>query len=543
MKKIFIRVILVLSVLFLILKVLEWSLERNFMARINSNPERAYDITYEDFDLHTGLKGITLDKVQIRPLNKVPGASTIIGDVNYATLKGLVWVDLLIGKTLNIREIAFEEPVFEITLRTDKVKKNSGTGIQDMFGDILSRGDLQSFKIENGSMVLKEPETGEIKGKVGKVNIVANELETDSVRLKNLIPFQLGNLLIDIQDIQFDLNEYTHLSLGSIQYDKNNQKMSLKNLSMDYSIDWVEVSEKIGIQNDVIELSVKEIGIHEIETSSSFYSDLDIIARKILIDSLDIKLQRNKNLPRPADRAKPMFNGMISAIPIAVDLDSIHILNSTVVYRELGVNKDESGSISIENINGTLTSFTNVPERQKILGNLDAKLEANLNGYSKIDIDLTVPYGKEAFDLNVSMGQMELNKFNPMLIPLAGVEIESGKLSKLNYTMNAGPNYSQNNLIFDYSDLHVKLIKEKENHKYKKRPIISMIAEAAIKNNNFPEHQNYLIATYQSERNHYRSPVNYIIQGMVKGVVQIVPGKNIGKAVSKEKKKKKKKKN
>ena len=97
MKKITIRIIFILGILFIILKGVEWWLERNFKEKINSNPDRAYNIEYDDFDLHTLLKGITLDKVRIRPLNKIEGGTTIIGDVDYATLKGLVWVDLLFG--------------------------------------------------------------------------------------------------------------------------------------------------------------------------------------------------------------------------------------------------------------------------------------------------------------------------------------------------------------------------------------------------------------------------------------------------------------
>lgn len=539
MKKIVIRILIVLGLLFLVLKGTEWWLQRNFKAKINSNPDRAYNIEYEEFDLHTLLKGITLDKVRIRPLKKIEGGTTIIGDVEYATLKGLVWADLLFGRALNIDEIAFKKPVFEITLSTDTVKKTSGNSIQNMFGDILSRGDLRSFRIENGSMILKEPETGNIKGKINKVNIVANELETDSLQLTNLIPFNLGSLKVDIEKINYDLNEYTHLSLASIRYDLKKKEISLKDLSMGYSIDWVEVSNKLGIQNDVIELSVKEISIHDLEPSSNFYLYLDILAHKVLIDSLDIKLQRNKNLPRPADFVKPMFNGMISAIPVPIEIDSIQILNSTLTYRELGVNKAESGSISIKNIDGIIRGLTNIPEKQKSLEKLEANLAANLNGFAPMDLDLIVPYDQEAFQLSVAMGKMELNNFNAMLIPLAGVEIKSGELQKLVYNMKAGDNQSQNNLIFDYDNLHVKLIKEKENHKYKKRPIISTIADAAIKNNNFPEHKNYLTATYTTERNKYRSPVNYIIQGLIKGAARIVPGKNVGKAISKEKKKKK----
>ena len=56
MKKTLKRIIIVLAVLFVILKGMEWWLEHNFSSRINSNPDRAYNIDYEDFDLHTGFK-------------------------------------------------------------------------------------------------------------------------------------------------------------------------------------------------------------------------------------------------------------------------------------------------------------------------------------------------------------------------------------------------------------------------------------------------------------------------------------------------------
>jgi len=542
MKKILLRALFILGIFFVVLKGLEWVLEFNFQKRINSNPDRAYDLTYEDFDLHTFFKGVTLDNLRIEPLNKKEGATIITGDVEYANLKGLVWADLLFGKTLKIEEIAFVKPVFDITLRTDTVKKSGGTGIQGMFGDILSRVDLHSFEIQNGSMLLKEANSDKTIGKINRLNVEANELQTDSLKLTNLIPFKLGSFKLEIDNIEYNLNDYTQLSLESIRYDLKKKYLSLKNLSMGYSIDWVDVSNKIGIQNDVIEIDVKEISIHDLEPSSRFYSHLDILAQKILIDSLDIKLQRNKNLQRPPDALKPMFNGMISAIPMPVELDSIQILNSTLTYTELGVNKDESGSIAIKNIDGVIRGFTNIPDKQNKIGHLNAKLTANLTGFALMDIGLSIPYQKERFQLSIAMGSMELNKFNPMLVPLAGVEIKSGELKKLNYKMNAGPKISKNELIFDYSDLHVQLIKEKENHKFKKRPIISMIAETAVKNNNYPEHHNYLTASYETERNKYRSPVNYIIQGMVKGVVRIVPGKNLGEAISKDKKKNKKKK-
>lgn len=95
--------------------------------------------------------------------------------------------------------------------------------------------------------------------------------------------------------------------------------------------------------------------------------------------------------------------------------------------------------------------------------------------------------------------------------------------------------------------LHIKLINEKSKNKSKNKVLLSVIANSAIRANNLPGQDKYLDAEYQSERNVYRSPINYIIQGLINGFTRIVPGKGIQKIINKEdaksKKSKKNKKN
>lgn len=536
-KKISIGVLIILGVLFLIIKGLEWKIESNFQDRINSNPDRAYNITYADFDLDTFFKGVTLDEVSIEPLN--PGKGTIItGHVDYATINGIVWRDFLFGKKLNLKEIAFEHPLFEVTLSADTTKTSSGKGLQVMFGDILLRADLNTFRIQNGSIVLRDPVSQAVKGEVKQINILATEIETDSLKFKHLIPFEVGNLNVDIDSITFKPNDYTDISLGHFHYNLMDKEILLNDLSLGYSIDWVEVSKRAGIQNDIVELNVKEIGIHKLEPSSNFYTQLEIEAQKISVDELNIKLQRNKNIPRPPDVAKPMFQGIINAIPMAILIDSIQISNSSITYGELGINKHESGSIKIQDMNGNISGVTNMPKEQMNIGQLDAKINASLAGKAGINIDLSVPYDKETFSMTVAIGAMDLTGLNPTLKPLAGVEMVTGQMSRIQFAMNAGAIRSQNKLVFDYSDLHLKLINEES--KGKKKVLLSAIANGAIRPNNLPGQKKYLIANYRSVRNAYRSPINYIVQGLVQGFTRIVPGKFVQKLIIKDSKKKKK---
>ena len=539
MKKTAIWVLVVLGILFILMKGLEWRIESKFEARLNSNPDRAYNITYSDFDLGTFFKGVTLDEVRIEPLN--PGNGTIItGQVDYATINGIVWRDLLFGKKLNLDEIAFEQPIFEVILSADTTKSTSGKGLQIMFGDIISRADLKNFRIQNGSIILRDPDSKDIKGQVKRLNILATEIETDSLKFKHLIPFQVGNLNVDIDSASFKPNDYTNISLGSFHYNLMDKEILLNDISLGYSIDWVEVSKRVGVQNDIIELNVKEIGIHKLEHSSNFYTQLDIEAQKVSIDELNIKLQRNKNISRPPDAVKPMFQGIINSIPMEILIDSIQISNSSVTYGELGANKSESGSLKFQEINGTITEVTNMPKEQINKGQLDATISASLIGKAGINIDLSVPYDKETFSLAVDVGEMDLTSLNPSLKPLAGVEMVTGQMSRIQFHMNAGPIQSQNKLVFDYSNLHVKLINEKSKDKSKKKVLLSAIANTAIRANNMPAQGKYLFAQYQSQRNVNRSPINYIVQGLIHGFTRIVPGKAVQNIINKDDKKGKK---
>ncbi len=449
---------------------------------------------------------------------------------------------MISNKRLNINEIAFEQPKFEVTLSTDTTKTKSGKGLQEMFGDILSRADLNSFRIVNGSVVLKDSILQTVKGEVKRLNILATEIETDSLKFNNPIPFEMGNLEVDIDSIRFEVNDYTHVALGHFHYNLKDKEMVLNDISLGYSIEWVEVSRREGVQKDIIELDIKEIAINQM-VSENFYTQFDIEAEKISVDELNIKLQRNMNIPRPTDLVKPMFQGIIDAIPTAVLIDSIQISNSSVTYAELGVHKSETGSLEIQEINGTITGVTNMPEQQKNLGQLDAKINARLLGKAGINIALSIPYHKETFSMALDVDEMDLTSLNPTLKPLAGVEMVSGQMNRIQFHMNAGLVQSHNKLVFDYSNLHLEMIAENSKHKDKKKVLLSAIANGAIRSKNLPSQKKYLVAEYQSERNSYRSPITYMIQGLIHGFTRIVPGKMAQKIISMENKRKRKRKN
>jgi len=536
MKKLLKIFLIVVASLVIIAKGLEWWLESSFESVINNNPDRAYNITYDDFDLHTFFKGITLDEVRIQPLKSDSG-TTILGKVDYATINGFFWIDVLVNKNLHIDEIAFVNPIFEITIGPRKAKKSGENSIQNLFQDILTRGDLSNFRIENGSMVLIDRATEKTFGNVSNINVRALNLKTDSVQLKHIIPFKMDDLHVSIDSLEYQLPGDQLFLLSGMRYNLREKELLFNGLSLKYTKDWVRVSQQIKVQKDMIELELKELKIENLEPSSSFYSQLDINAEKVTINELQIAFRKNKNFDRPPDEYKPTFRGMINSIPIELNIDSILIQNSAITYSELGVNKSKSGSIDITDINASIAGVTNMPQQQQHVGKALMKMEALLVGQSRLTTMLSIPYDKDAFSMSVNTTAMDLVKLNPTTKPLAGVDIISGQLHKIDFQMEGSENRANNTLIFDYQNLDLKIISDKGEKKGRKKVVLTALANAAIHQDNMPQDEKYLTTSYQTERNIYRSPIVFIIKSLTEGVTYIAPGKGVQKFLHKKKKK------
>ena len=546
MNKITKRIIIVVGVLFLLVKGMEWVIEYRFQNIINRSPERKYNISYKDFDLHTFFKGVTLKEVEIVPVS-IDSGTVIIGSVDYARLEGLVWYQLMFARRLQIDGIMFSQPTFNITLSDHEKKKTSGKGMQNLFKDIISRARVKRFQIDQGSVILMDPSNERIRGKLSNLNLKATEIKTDSVIFNHLIPFKLGSFQASIDSVSFDLNEYTHLSSGRLAYSKKGSKLILQDLQMKYLIDWKEVSQKIGKQTDLMEISLKELIIERLEASNSFYSDLDIEAHKIVLSDLVFKDYRDKNMPRPPDAVKPLFKGMVDAIPITLNVDTIQLNNVDVVYTELGKGKSMAGTIRFEDIHGSIIRLTTLEEQQKSYQSFEANLTARLNGVADLSFDLTVPYNREEFIAIANVGSMDLTQLNETALGMAGVEVISGDVEKIHFEMRATKNSSHNKMQFDYENLKIHVLKEGKDHQMKNQGLISTFANSAIRNHNVPRHGKYLTADYVSQRNIYRGPFNFMWQSLADGMLHIVPGKmvqdviGVDKETKEEEKKERKK--
>ncbi|WP_339876452.1 hypothetical protein [uncultured Algoriphagus sp.] len=493
--------------------------------RINAKEDRAYDILFEDVDVQLFRGSIELQHISLRPV-KDSMATTITGTMETLRLGGLNMLGFIFGNVLDIGELRLEVPKF-ILIRNDSISQKPADvsmAFQGFFGDIVSRGVIHNFILNEGSGEFYTQSDSLRKfGSFDSFHISAVNLETDSIRLNYAIPFKLESINTRLKNLLINIDKEQTFTLGELNYDSKQDSFDFYDMKLAYDDSNLEVARRSDVQKDYIEIDLKHLKIEQINARSSIYGNWSIVANLMTIDSLILHDLRNKNKPRPIDEPeKPMFEGMVELIPFPLEVDTIKVLNSQITYSQISEGKTKPGSLNFEQLSALITHAVSIDSLQS--GEMNIHGEAVLNGFAPMRMDVTVPYGKdkaeEKFHLEASVDPFGLPSLNGILGDLVSVNINSGTMEKLEITMDANPRFSSNFMKFHYKDLKLELRDENE----KKKKLMSTISNILISSNNLPENRNYKTASFQTVRNKYRGTFNLIWESLREGMLEIAPG-------------------
>jgi len=530
MKKIVIGFLVLFLLGFGAIIYMEKWLSANLPGIVNQNENRNYDILFEDVDIRIFAGSLDFQNITIVPLNdSLP--TTVNGSVRKIRMSGVKIMELVFERKVDISELRMEEPAFRL-IRKDSTGRPAETSkaFQDLFRDIVSRGLIKNFVVEDGTAELYIQKDTLVRfGQFTDLRIRAEGLRTDSVTVLNAVPFQVENIQTSLKNLQIQVSENQLFKMGELDFDLKDKKFGFRDLSLKFSEPWTEEAEKMQVQLDMIEFDLKELKIISIKTNSDPFGLWTVIADKILLDSLVLHDGRDKNLNRPADVIKVGIEELIESIPFPVELDTLQIINSGISYSEIPKGESEPGTIYFKELNAIILNVSSIDSVQTGREMIIAA-NAKLNGVGAMKVTLKVPYNTGTFNLLATLGPMDMVKLNPTLELMASVKIGSGKLRGMVLEMDADAYKSRNRFTIDYQDLEIDLSKVSVDGIKKKNAVLSKVANLAINRDNLPGDKNYLIPTYTTIRNRYRSPFNLIWLSARDGFFEVIPS-GIGRKI------------
>ncbi|WP_296701779.1 DUF748 domain-containing protein [Algoriphagus sp.] len=519
LKKVLIVVGSLLLLFFVAITVLKSWVENKFEGTINSNPERKYDLTFDDLSLSFFQGNIELLSLKITPLNSDSASTIINGSVQKASLEGISFLSYLFSKEISIKNLSFINPKFTL-IHQDFPKKHSENSkpFQSIFKDIISRGEIMNFSLIGGEGSIYYQDTSNTLGSFRELRILASGLETDSVLVSRAIPFQLENIEIGIKDLIYKLSEDQVLSLGSYDFNFEKGEMDLHQLSLKLNLDWKELAKKHSQQEEIMEFDIGHLGLRGISTDSRFYDSLMVISRSIEIDSLDFYISKDKNRPEKAKEIKKDFSYLLEALEFPIEVDSFRIKNSKITYSEIGKGKTDPGKITLTEISGLIMNLSSIEEVQKEKS-LMVQVSAIFDDSGKLNLDVQENYFERKWNADLTLENMDMRRLNQTVNHLAGISIESGNIQKLHLNMEANANSSDNHFLMQYKDLKMELLNA-EDHK---KGFLSTIANLAIHKQHQPGDKHYQELSYSTTRDHYKGPINLIWLSAKDGLLATIP--------------------
>lgn len=501
---------------------LERWLAKSIPEILNSNEDRNFDLKFEDINISLFKSRVDLNAILLVPLNDSV-STKVNGSLRSITMSGVDLKKIVFSKKLEINELKIVEPAFRLIQKDIETNaQESSQAFQDLFQDIISRGEIKDFILVNGTAeIFTENDSLFRLGQFTDLNLEIIGLETDSALIQETIPFRLQSVKASMKNIAFKINADQTFKAKELNYRSQDNELTFHYLSFNYNDEIVEASKKAEFEKDLIEFDIKELKLSYINAKSTIYGNWMMDAGLVTIDSLNLVDFRNKNMPLGDEPVKPMFEGVIDKIPFSLKLDTIRIANSKISYQQIGLGKSEVADLSFENVSAEILDLLSTDSLQQGK-TLTIKSKARLKGETDVTMDIQVPYGDDVFQLQANVSAFNLSQINELLNKMAGVKMESGRLLNMALTMDANKYSSRNTMVFDYQDLKVVVLSD-DKSKGGINKLFSTAANLLTSKENIPNSKNYKTASYTTKRNMYKGPFNLVWESSREGLMEIVP--------------------
>jgi hypothetical protein len=368
--------------------------------------------------------------------------------------------------------------------------------------------------------------------KRGQLNIISarlNNLTLKSASITNLRQLVKENKAFGIKEISGQYHdEDNSFKWFNANYDKSSKTFSVDSFAFHPVPDKESYIASQKYQADYITLQTGAIRIDQLDPDG-YLSDTIINAGNITIDNAFMTVFRDKRRPSREDIIKRLPTAVLKKIPVHFSVDTIGLTNANIDYTELNENTNKAGTITFNRMNATIVAVTN--QNRKGADSLLIDAEAWLMDSVKIKLYVKESYTDSlaGFLLTGSICPADARFLNPMLTPLASVEIESGFLDTLSMQVTGTEYLATGEMKMLYHDLKIKFLDTKNE---KKKKFATFLANLfVIKKNNLSR-----TGVIFFERLRDKSSLNYLVKILMNGITSSIGIKTNKKLLLKYKK-------
>ncbi|OCA80314.1 hypothetical protein BBH99_04280 [Chryseobacterium contaminans] len=422
-----------------------------------------------------------------------------------------------INKKLNldIKDVLIENANGIINAGESKPKKTTSPGI-------LQSAIIRKVSLKNSNITYdkgKEPLA------FHDLNATVNDIEISPKTNHQGLSFRVKDYFLTTRNFAYRTQFY-NLSLGLLKLNKN--KVQINNFAMKPLVSRSQFIKMIPVERDLYDLKAGQITA---EGDWDLFSDHKFInASHMVVQSADANIFRSK-IPKDDPKIKALYSKMLRSIKIPMNINTLDLKNSVLVYEEDTPESMGPGKLTFSNFNMNVKNLNSAKAKGK-----PTKVDININCSFMNLSPLSVNWGfdvadqHDTFTISGKTSNLPANGINPFIRPYLHVTATAGTIQEMLFNFKGNPAGLHGTFNLKHKDLKIAVL-NKNNHE--KKGFLTAVANVFLKSNsgNYPES----VTVENVERDPTKSFFNLFWKGIEQGLKKTLIGKNVEKTEQKVK--------
>jgi hypothetical protein len=341
--------------------------------------------------------------------------------------------------------------------------------------------------------------------KLSAENIVASNTE-----LKQPLAwlFNHSHAVIKMDFVHWQ-SDNADLLIKTFQFNQNKKRININSFSVDPGKNKEDFINSLVYRKDYMETSAGQIAIDGVEMHDGLLHIPDMNINDARLNVYSDKLKK-----AGAESTQLLPVAAIKKIPIAIQVNKIHLNNMMVNYTELNEGTRQTGRVYFDHVLGDIFNVASKPDAgaDSLRINVRTKFLDTMQLHLSLNESYTEPLSGLRLQLQLGAGDARL--LNPFLIPLVSMRAKSGYIDTMSMTAVGDEYVSHGNMRLYYHDLKADLLDsgDVQHHKFGTKLSNFFANVLAIRNNNSTRK-----ADFNFVRIREKSSISYFLTMVVQG--------------------------
>ncbi|WP_162051366.1 DUF748 domain-containing protein [Pontibacter pamirensis] len=445
-------------------------LENKLERMVAEQSDGVYELQLHGLQLSPFIGNLSLDSLSLVPdyerwqqLNSQnKNASPTLLDLQSSdiSLNGLNYLAVLLGRDPQLDELLIENPEMLVTM----MRKDTTTQGKPLHASVPNRIkglQIGQVDLDSGKVSFRDDtDTASTIFSVQQFNLTVDDIKLDSqsFHAQDKAYYAARIVFNAEQAAYFTSDGLYKLTADSVSLNTEKRTLQAKQVVFKPTTDPFTLAQTKGEATSHTNLEIPLFALNGVDYPAHSRKGDFIVKHALIQDPSLYVFKDKKNFSNETRR--PLPHEIVQNMQTRFLLDTFELNNGFARYEEIVPKAAERGNISLEDIEVSISNFSNIPAHISmenpavvqitgmIMGKAPASLTSRLpllneNGYHTLHVEV------EAFDPEI---------LNPMIAPTAFVRVESGKISRGSMDAELTNDKATGTLKLIYSNFEIELL-------------------------------------------------------------------------------------